>query len=330
MKGNGSPDHTALALFALSLSWLLAAAPACAPAMNSTEAHAKEILDHVEQTRLFIDNFSRQGSHPCAEEKCVFVTFWDFDGTIIDGDITDGYTGSNASGKAVQNYKGLQQLAIEAGLSARYPGTDAFVRYRADYERLEESAGFEQAYAYIAQIFAGARPDEFAAVVETHFSEQLAPFYFTASIDMLRRLQHNGVQTRVVSASPDFFVKGAAQTLGIPAEWIDGVRLETERVDGQEFLSDRIAEPFTYAAGKTARMRQIVAEIKAAENTDRVYVLAGFGNSWHTDGDFLRWVASQELPAGAPLAVLINGDVEAPTGKTWRAVRQSEIMRDRP
>jgi hypothetical protein len=38
-----------------------------------------------------------------------------------------------------------------------------------------------------------------------------------------------------------------------------------------------------------------------------VYVLAGFGNSYGTDGDFLAYIARQKFPAGAPLAVMING-----------------------
>lgn len=286
--------------------------------MTTDEAHAKEILDHIEQTRLYIDNFSRQGSHPCAENKCIFVTFWDFDGTIIHGDITDGLQDSE-SGAVV--YKGLQQLAIEAGIAPAYLGEDGFARYRADYERRERTAGHAEAYAYIAQVFAGARPAEFEALVREHFESRLTDYYYRSSLDMIRVLQHNGVQTHVVSASPSFFVKGAAASLDIPDEWITGVELE---LDG-EFLSDRIKAPFNYGPGKTERVQRVLADIREREETEHVYVLAGFGNSYHTDGHFLDWISSQELPDGEPLAVLINGDAPEPD-PDWRHVEQSSIV----
>lgn len=286
--------------------------------MITDEAHAKEILDHIEQTRLYIENYSRQGSHPCAEEKCVFVTFWDFDGTIIHGDITDGLTDPQ-SGEV--EYKGLEQLSIEAGIAPRYLGEDGFARYRQDYDRLEASKGHAEAYAYIAQIFAGARPSEFETIVDAHFAQRLTKYYFQSSIDIIRRLQHNGVQTRVVSASPTFFVRGAAESLGVPPEWITGVELE---MNG-EFLSDQIKPPFNYAAGKTERIKYEVEKIKQAEQTEHVYVLAGFGNSHHTDGDFLDWIAAQKLPDGSPLSVMINGDSPEPN-PAWRYVEQKQLV----
>lgn len=294
--------------------------------MTTAEPHAKEILDHIEQTRLYIDNFSREGSHPCAEHKCIFLTFWDFDGTIIHGDITDGLYKTNATdarGASETVYKGLQQLSIEAGFAPRYLGEDGFARYRTDYERLEKTAGHEEAYAYIPRIFAGARPVEFESIVAEHFASDLSRYYFQSSVDMIRHLQHNGIQTRVVSASPEFFVIGAAQSVGIPEEWISGIQLEK---DG-EFLSDRIARPFNYAAGKTERIQQVIQEVRAAEQTEHVYVLGGFGNSHHTDGHFLDWIAAQKLPVGTPLSVMINGDSPEPD-PDWLYVEQKQIVQD--
>ncbi|MEQ9365226.1 MAG: HAD family hydrolase, partial [Leptospirales bacterium] len=177
--------------------------------------------------------------------------------------------------------------------------------------------------AYIASIFAGARPAEFKAIVEKHFATRLSGYYFQSSIDIMRRLRHNGVQTRIVSASPDFFVKGAAESLGIPADWITGVQLE---MDG-EFLSERIQAPFNYGPGKTERIQREVENIRRAEQTEHVYVLAGFGNSHHTDGHFLDWIAAQKLPDGEPLSVMINGDSPEPD-PDWRYVEQRQIVQE--
>ncbi len=38
-----------------------------------------------------------------------------------------------------------------------------------------------------------------------------------------------------------------------------------------------------------------------------MFVIGGFGNSYNTDGPFLAWIASQSLPAGKPVVVMING-----------------------
>lgn len=322
MKINPSRFQNQCAIFSFvcALAFVVFSGTLCAPAMTTTEPHAKKILDHIEQTRQAIYNLAREGSHPCAEEKCIFVTFWDFDGTIIHGDITDGLS-DPATGR--QTYKGLQQLSIEAGLANRYLGANGFQRYREDYERLEATAGHARAYEFIPQAFTGARPSEFTKLVKEYFNTTLSKYYFASSMDIIRRLQHNGVQTHIVSASPEFFVSGAVDTTGIPAEWITGVDLE---LDG-EFMSERIAPPLNYAAGKTERIQKVLAEIRKQEQTDHVYVLAGFGNSHHTDSHFLAWIAAQKLPAGKPLSVMINGD-SVPPDPNFLYVEQKQTVRE--
>lgn len=39
-------------------------------------------------------------------------------------------------------------------------------------------------------------------------------------------------------------------------------------------------------------------------------MLAGFGDSYGTDGPFLRFIATQHLPAGQPIAVFYDGGAE--------------------
>ena len=58
--------------------------------------------------------------------------------------------------------------------------------------------------------------------------------------------------------------------------------------------------------------------------------VAGFGNSYRTDGDFLRYICSQSLPGSVkPLAVMINGGVE-PKGfqGLFKLVDQRELCGD--
>lgn len=277
----------------------------------------KIVLDRIAETRQGIEHFARQGRHTCAEEKCIFVTFWDFDGTILHGDCTDGL---RENGQVV--YPGLQQLAIEAGLSPRYSGSNAFARYQADYDALEEREGYGPAFAYIPTIYAGTPRrllDERAREV---FESSIRNYYFASSVDILRNLHDDGVRTYIISASPTFFVRAAAESIGVPREWISGYSVEVDN----GLLTDRVIEPLNYAEGKTERIQLILDEIRATEQTENVYVLGGFGNSYHTDSHFLKWVASQQLPSGAPVAVLINGDAPAGEESHFLNVSQTELV----
>ncbi|MCX8124876.1 MAG: hypothetical protein N3F66_12050, partial [Spirochaetes bacterium] len=61
--------------------------------------------------------------------------------------------------------------------------------------------------------------------------------------------------------------------------------------------------------------------------TDHVYAIAAFGNSYHTDGPFLRYVAMQKLPAGTPIAVMINGGTPPEEYKgLFHCVEQSHVI----
>ena len=38
-----------------------------------------------------------------------------------------------------------------------------------------------------------------------------------------------------------------------------------------------------------------------------VFILAGFGNSFGTDGPFLKYISEQKFQVGKPISVMING-----------------------
>lgn len=66
-------------------------------------------------------------------------------------------------------------------------------------------------------------------------------------------------------------------------------------------------EPVTYAEGKTEKLKLIVNSLLEEKKAEQVFVLAGFGNSFHTDGPFLEYIAEQQLLAGKSTTVMING-----------------------
>ena len=68
--------------------------------------------------------------------------------------------------------------------------------------------------------------------------------------------------------------------------------------------------PVTWSIGKREKLKQIVAELESEQGDRKVFVLAGFGDSYNTDGPFLKFIATQSLPAGKPIAVFFDGNTE--------------------
>jgi len=280
------------------------------------EKHVDIILSNILSSKTAIEQYITKQSidksvHP------IFVTFWDFDGTILKGDCSDGYKENDR-----QIYRGLVQIAIEQNFSKLYKENefDVFSNY---YEHLDRTQGHLAAYTYLTTIFAGQNEDAIIKLSTQYFNETLQHYYFSSSIAIMNELIKNNIHIYIISASPDFFVKGAAQSLKINPDAIHGIKLKN--VNG--ILTNTIVPPVTYAKGKTMKVLQIMKHLQQKYSTDHVYALAAFGNSYHTDGPFLEYVAKQKLPAGTPVAVMINGGKEPDAYKgLFYCVKQSKII----
>ncbi|HWX19389.1 MAG TPA: hypothetical protein VN578_05715 [Candidatus Binatia bacterium] len=140
------------------------------------------------------------------------------------------------------------------------------------------------------------------------FASTLSNYLMTSSVKIIHELGRSGVESHILSASADLFVKGASQSLGIPASRLHGIEVRTR--DGR--LTEELVYPLTWNVGKLGRLKQIVSEIEHQPGGKRVFVLAGFGDSYSTDGPFLKFIATQSLPAGKPIAVFYDGSPEPP------------------
>ena len=76
-------------------------------------------------------------------------------------------------------------------------------------------------------------------------------------------------------------------------------------------LTEELIYPVTWSVGKLERLKQITAEIEHEPGRRKVFVLAGFGDSYSTDGPFLKLIATQSLPAGAPITVFYGEGAES-------------------
>ncbi|BCU76787.1 HAD family hydrolase [Luteolibacter sp. LG18] len=282
------------------------------------EAHVAGILQRLEQLRRGILARGGPDGTLLEESGCVFLTFWDFDGTILKGDCCEGLSDAGR-----QVYSGLLEEVILAGHAKAYPATELGVaRGLADYRRLEREVGAWAAYPFLAKAMGGAREHEVVALAARHFRERQIGHVFESSARIIETLRASGVAVHVVSASPDVFIRGIVAELGLEISCCRGIRTEIHH----GYLSDCLDHPVTYGAGKTAAVIEEIERARGANPGKQVFVLAAFGNSYHTDGPFLEHVAALPLPCGRPLAVMINGDLRSHVeGRSFLHVKQDLV-----
>jgi phosphoserine phosphatase len=264
---------------------------------NAEEPDDSRIIDRILHTREAI-----QQAVP-GTNAAVFLAFWDFDGTILKGDCSEGLT---VGGKVI--YPGLAQVAIERGLSALYPREGGFSRFWNDYTNMDARIGHWLAYPFIPQMLRGAREAEVLELSQAHFASTMCNYLMASSVKIIRALERGGVECQIISASADLFVKGAGACLGLPTNHIHGIEVRSR--EGR--LTEELVYPVTWNTGKRERLQSIVADIEHQPGNPKVFVLAGFGDSYSTDGPFLKLIAGQSLPAGEPTAVFYDGSGTEP------------------
>jgi len=223
------------------------------------------------------------------------AAFWDFDGTLFEGDCSEGF------GAASPEYiPGLVEKAVAAGWSQAYPAEGGYAPCWRDYQEMMTRDGVAAAYTFLVQIFAGAPEAALRELAAAEFGTRLRPWFFPEAMEIWRQLEAGGVRCMVISASADFFIKGAAEVLAVPPDRLHGLRLATGP-DG--ILTNQPVEPRTIGAGKAALLRQLLT---GPGNGGLVYPVAAFGNDFFTDGPMLEAVSSTILPSGSPVAALVN------------------------
>lgn len=253
-----------------------------------------------------------------AQPNAVPMAFWDFDGTIIKGDISEGLFENEKERTGKQLYKGLIEETILAGLSTVYKGPVGWKQYEeVDYPRMNE-IGRWLAWPYNAQIYGGVPSADLDAFCSQKVAEVYSKWYFASSVAIWQALEKAGVENYVVSASPEIFVRNTAESLGVTRDRTHAIRIE---IDGGR-MTTRIVYPVPYGEGKVENIRRLIL------GRPNGVAVAGFGNSYSTDGYFLRYIVTQHLPGGAKgFAMMINGGKEKPGFEgLFKLVRQDETV----
>lgn len=226
------------------------------------------------------------------------LALWDFDGTLLEGDCTEGLRRVDGSG-----YPGLAEMAIRHGFSSIYRGAEGVTAFEQDYAKRLREHGSKSAYIFVTQIFAGAMEADLRALAQQHFAEVLAPWFYSDMLAVWRDLEAGGMHNHVISASADFFVKGAAPLLGVPETHVHGLRLA---VSPQGKLLSTPEEPVTHGPGKAECLQHLLAAL-THKSPHRFYQpLFAVGNDLQADGALLHAVASLPVSSARPLAVLLN------------------------
>lgn len=263
---------------------------------SKTENHVTSIVQNILYTKTAIEDYLKNRTNQQLS-PILFASFWDFDGTILKGDCSEGLQEENK-----QVYKGLVQVAIENNFSKKYKYNE-YNKFLQHYAYLETHKGHSDAYIYLATLFTGRDIRDLQQLSQHYFSHTLHYYFFASSIAIMNQLKAHGIKIYIISASPDYFVKGAAYSLNLSSDTIYGIKVKTNN----GIATEQVIPPLTYAEGKTKLLKSIIDRLKKENKTNHVYAIAAFGNSYHTDGNFLYYVATQTLPAGKPVSVMING-----------------------
>ena len=289
-------------VFGLALAVSLLTLPAAA-AEEHVDRVVGEVLAAVEKLKA-------------ADPDVRPMAFWDFDGTIIRGDISVGLQEDG-----VELFQGMAHAGILGGWSPFYKGEEGCSQFDRDYARLNEIGRFI-AWPMIGQAFAGVKVADFNAFCVRRVRDVYSKWYFASSVAILRKLEAAGVENHIISGSPNLFVKNAAESIGLTPERMHGNSLA---IDGG-ILSTRIEYPVTTGEGKVEVLRRLV------NARPHAVAVAGFGDSYKTDGAFLRYIVRQTLPGGAKgFALMINGTNKTPEfDGLFTCVNQSEVKGRRP
>ncbi len=197
------------------------------------------------------------------------VAFLDFDGSLIEGDITEGKkTGRNT-------YLGLLDLAILGGTLPGFIGPEGLRQFWEKYER--DFARPEEAYLWAGNLVANLATEEDKTLREFiihHLGEIVEKYFFSFAKDLLVFCEEEGIVPYVISASPHYFVQELGRFLPIASENLFG--LNGQMQDGA------LVDPNAHdAPGKEQRVLALCA-------SRPIYPLFALGNKWRWDGMMIR------------------------------------------
>lgn len=123
----------------------------------------------------------------------------------------------------------------------------------AEYEaRVKEDKA--KGYAWAVTIMAGLREAEVKRWADAFFRQFFLSRIYGPQKDLIARLQKNGTQVWIVSASNRWIIQAGAPHVGVDPGQAIGIDLEVEK----GLLTDRLKLPVTYRAGKVEAIKTFI------------------------------------------------------------------------
>ena len=206
-----------------------------------------------------------------------YYAFWDFDGTLIRGDISIGkHDGLD------DDYYGLLEDVILNGFVKNHGGHEGLKAFWDDYIlRMKEN--YKQSHTYIAEMVHNL-PDEslsrLKAFAHQQFDSRIKYYLYPVAMDLMKFMDKLGVRHCVISASPHVFVECASSYLPVEPWAVYGVGCDRHLPSEQQIIN--------CGTGKAERAKQELSKAPSGSAT-----IFAAGNHWMSDGDMIRMAQEQ-------------------------------------
>jgi phosphoserine phosphatase len=239
--------------------------------MTSYSKQQKEQIDFIkQQVSKRIEFYEKKN------EQHTLAAFWDLDGTIINGDITEGrHLGLDS------DYSGLFERAVLQGLIPQFKGNKGLKEFRAQYYNQKT---IEKSYVYIAVCLDKLQAPEkevLKSFVKASMRDHFGQYLYDFSKELICEFEQLGVLNHVISASPHLFVQELAEILPIPQERLFGIDYHLI-VSGKDPI-------IHHGKGKVERLEFIVEQ---APRYKKIVPVFAAGNSLISDGPMINKVCS--------------------------------------
>lgn len=209
-----------------------------------------------------------------------FYSFWDFDGTIISGDITEGKRDKDL-GKI---YSGFMEIAVDENHIRGFSGERRVDDFWDHYQSmiLEDE---EKAYIFLAEVLtdiADTEQTKLKNLCREYFKNYMERHLIEASLELLEYSSRLGIEPVIVSASPQLFLDVVAEFVPVRPHHIFGI----DRTKLGNGLKDPIVN---YAFGKSLRVQDFLEK----KDPEKNHPILALGNSLISDGPMLDYVVDR-------------------------------------
>lgn len=205
-----------------------------------------------------------------------FISCWDFDGTLLKGDIGEGmHTNED------QGYYGLVEEAIIRGFIPQYPSKQSLKTFWHDYTTLAKKQSLIEAYQFLVECLYSMpkhKLEDFKKLCITLVDEQISNYFYPETLKLMKALNKKNLFPMIVSASPQILIDSVVHHFPVDPEFALGVN--DPGIDKQAF---------NYAEGKVIRIKAAAESLSQRLKVPTCAIFAA-GDSWDNDGAMLRMV----------------------------------------